>query len=150
MSITLKDQAAVVGIGATEFSKNSGRSELQLACEAVSAAIIVGGALASRDYTPVHHDRAAAQAAGMSDVFMNILTTNGYVGRFVTDWAGPDAMLKKVAIKLGTPNSPGDTMKLRGEVTHIDTAAGTVEVSVVAKNAWGDHATGTVTVALPS
>jgi acetyl-CoA acetyltransferase len=39
MSITLKDQAAVVGIGATEFSKNSGRSELQLACEAVSAAI---------------------------------------------------------------------------------------------------------------
>ncbi len=116
----------------------------------LTAAIIVGGAIASRDYTPVHHDRAAAQAAGMSDVFMNILTTNGYVGRFVTDWAGPDAMLKKVAIKLGTPNSPGDTMKLRGEVTSIDTAAGTVEVTVVAKNAWGDHATGTVTVALPS
>ncbi len=116
----------------------------------LTAAIIVGGAIASRDYTPVHHDRAAAQAAGMSDVFMNILTTNGYVGRFVTDWAGPDAMLKKVAIKLGAPNSPGDTMKLRGEVTSVDTAAGTVEVTVVAKNAWGDHATGTVTVALPS
>ncbi len=116
----------------------------------LTAAIIVGGAIASRDYTPVHHDRAAAQAAGMSDVFMNILTTNGYVGRFVTDWAGPDAMLKRVAIKLGTPNSPGDTMKLRGEVTSINTAAGTVEVTVVAKNAWGDHATGTVTVALPS
>ncbi len=116
----------------------------------LTAAIIVGGAIASRDYTPVHHDRSAAQAAGMSDVFMNILTTNGYVGRFVTDWAGPDAMLKKVAIKLGTPNSPGDTMKLRGEVTSIDMVAGTVEVTVVAKNAWGDHATGTVTVALPS
>ena len=39
MTISLKDQAAIVGIGATEFSKNSGRSELQLACEAVSAAI---------------------------------------------------------------------------------------------------------------
>ncbi len=116
----------------------------------LTAAIIVGGALASRDYTRVHHDRAAAPAAGMSDVFMNSLTTNGYVGRFVTDWAGPDAMLKKVAIKLGAPNSPGDTMKLRGEVTSINTAAGTVEVTVVAKNAWGDHATGTVTVALPS
>ena len=116
----------------------------------LSAAIIVGGAIASRDYTAVHHDRSAAQAAGMSDVFMNILTTNGYVGRFVSDWAGPDAMLKRVAIKLGTPNTPGDTMKLRGEVTRVDTAAGTVEVSVAAKNAWGDHATGTVTVALPS
>ena len=116
----------------------------------LTAAIIVGGAIASRDYTPVHHDRGAAQAAGMSDVFMNILTTNGFVGRFVTDWAGPDATLKNVSIKLGTPNTPGDTMKLRGEVASVDAANGTVEVSVVAKNAWGDHATGTVTVALPS
>ena len=39
MARTLKDQAAIVGIGQTEFSKNSGRSELQLACEAVRDAI---------------------------------------------------------------------------------------------------------------
>ena len=69
----------------------------------LTAAIIVGGAIASRDFTPVHHDRSAANAAGMSDVFMNILTTNGYLSRFVTDWAGPDAALAKVAIRLGTP-----------------------------------------------
>jgi acyl dehydratase len=116
----------------------------------LTTAIIVGGAIASRDYTPVHHDRAAAQASGMSDVFMNILTTNGYVGRYVTDWAGPDARLTRVAIKLGTPNTPGDTMKLRGEIAAVDPGAGTVDVAVVAKNAWGDHATGTVTVALPA
>jgi hypothetical protein len=115
----------------------------------LTAAIIVGGAIASRDYTPVHHDRSAAQAAGMSDVFMNILTTNGYVGRYVTDWAGPDARIRKVAIKLGGPNLPGDTMKLRGRVARLDAASGDVEVEVVAKNAWGDHATGTVTVSLP-
>ena len=30
----------------------------------LTAAIIVGGALASRDYTPVHHDRSAAQRVG--------------------------------------------------------------------------------------
>jgi acyl dehydratase len=116
----------------------------------LTAAIIVGGAIASRDYTPVHHDRAAAQASGMSDVFMNILTTNGYVGRYVTDWAGPDAMIRKVAIKLGAPNLPGDTMKMRGKVAKVDAAAGSVEIEVAAKNAWGDHATGTVVVALPS
>jgi acyl dehydratase len=114
----------------------------------LTAAIIVGGALASRDYTPVHHDRSAAQATGMSDVFMNILTTNGYVGRYVTDWAGPDAAIRKVAIKLGAPNLPGDTMKLRGRVTKLDAGTGQVEVEVVAKNAWGDHATGTVTLSL--
>jgi acyl dehydratase len=116
----------------------------------LTAAIIVGGALASRDFTPVHHDSRAAQKAGMSDVFMNILTTNGYVSRFVTDWAGPDARLCRVAIRLGTPNLPGDTMKLSGEVVAVDAAAGQVTVSVVAKNSWGDHATGRVVVALPA
>ena len=115
----------------------------------LTAAIIVGGALASRDFTPVHHDRAAAQEAGMSDVFMNILTTNGYVGRFVTDWAGPDAKNRKVSVKLGGPNLPGDTMKMRGRVVAVDEAESTAQIEVAAKNAWGDHATGTVTVALP-
>ena len=70
----------------------------------ITVTLVVGGALASRDFTPVHHDKAAAQAQGMADVFMNILTTNGLVGRYVTDWAGPDAVVKNVAIKLGAPN----------------------------------------------
>src|SRR4051794_38063963 len=35
----LASTAAIAGIGATEFSKNSGRSELRLACEAVQAAV---------------------------------------------------------------------------------------------------------------
>ncbi len=114
----------------------------------LTAAIIVGGAIASRDYTPVHHDRAAAQAAGMSDVFMNILTTNGYVGRFVTDWAGPEALLRKVDIRLGAPNYPGDTMTLSGRVSE-KAKDGTVTVEVVGRNRLGDHVTGTVALALP-
>lgn len=113
----------------------------------LSTTLIVGTALASRDYTPVHHDKAAAQAQGMGDVFMNILTTNGFVGRFVTDWAGQDAIVRNVAIKLGAPNLPGDTMKMRGKVEKKED--GVVEVSVVGKNNWGDHVTGTVKLALP-
>ena len=116
----------------------------------LTVSLIVGGALASRDYTPVHHDKAAAQATGMQDVFMNILTTNGLVGRYVTDWAGIDAVIKKVSIKLGTPNLPGDTMKMTGAVTGMDEASGTVVVEVAGKNAWGSHVTGTVSVALPT
>ena len=94
----------------------------------ITVTLIVGGALASRDFTPVHHDKAAAQATGMQDVFMNILTTNGLVGRYVTDWAGPDAVLRGVSIKLGTPNLPGDTMKMTGTVKGKDDAEGVVEV----------------------
>ncbi len=114
----------------------------------LTSTLIVAGALASNDFTPVHHSKAAAQAAGMSDVFMNILTSNGLVGRFVTDWAGPDAFIRKVAIKLGTPNLPGDRMALSGTVASVDADAGVVIVEVVGKNAWGNHVEGTVTVAL--
>ncbi len=115
----------------------------------ITVTLIVGGALASRDFTPVHHDKAAAQATGMQDVFMNILTTNGLVGRYVTDWAGPDAILRGVNIKLGTPNLPGDTMKMSGRVKAKDEAEGVVEIDVAGTNSWGDHVTGTVKVALP-
>ena len=113
-----------------------------------SAALVVGGALASRDYTPVHHDRAAAQAQGLPDIFMNILTTNGLVGRYVTDWAGPDAVVTGVKVKLGGPNMPGDTLKLRGKVVAADD--GRVAVEVTGENSWGNHVTATVTVALPA
>ncbi len=116
----------------------------------ITTTLIVAGALASRDYTRVHHDKSAAQAQGMQDVFMNILTTNGLVGRYVTDWAGADALLKGIAIKLGTPNLPGDTMRMTGTVRAKDQSSGLVEVEITGKNSWGNHVTGTVKVALPT
>ncbi len=115
----------------------------------ITTSLVVGGALASRDYMPVHHDRAAAQAQGMSDVFMNILTTNGLVGRYVTEWAGPDATVKGIAIKLGTPNLPGDTMTFSGTVAEKDDESGVLAIEIAGKNAWGNHVTGTVRVSLP-
>ena len=113
----------------------------------ITTSLIVGGALASRDFTPVHHDRSAAEKAGMQDVFMNILTTNGLVGRYVTDWAGPDAVLKGVALKLGAPNLPGDTMTLSGSVRAVEDDE--VRVEVAGRNAWGNHVSALVRVALP-
>ena len=115
----------------------------------ITTTLIVAGALASRDFTALHHDKAAAQAGGMPDVFMNILTTNGLVGRYVTDWAGPNAVMKRVAIKLGAPNFPGDTMRMTGSVKKKDDAARTLEIEVAGRNSWGDHVTGTVVVTLP-
>lgn len=110
--------------------------------------LIVAAAVASRDYQDVHHDAELAQAKGSKDIFMNILTTNGLIGRYVTDWAGPDAVIKKVAIRLGAPNYPGDTMTLTGTVSKKED--GTVEIAVVGANGLGNHVTGTVLVALPT
>ncbi len=109
--------------------------------------LIISTAIATRDYQDVHHDRDLAQQKGSKDIFMNILTTNGFVGRFVTDWAGPDATIRKVAIRLGAPNHPGDTMTMTGSV--VAKADGVVEVAVRGSNSRGDHVTGTVRVALP-
>ncbi len=114
----------------------------------LTRSLIVATAIASRDYTEVHHDPDYAIERGSRDIFMNILSTNGFVGRFVTDWAGPDAVLKKVSIRLGAPNHPGDTMLMTGVVTAKSET--TVEVSVRGANSLGDHVTGTVTVTLPA
>ena len=110
--------------------------------------LIVATAIASRDYQDVHHDPGLAQERGSPDIFMNILSTNGFVGRFITDWAGPDAVLKSVSIRLGAPNHPGDTMTMTGRVTKKDD--GLVEVQVRGANDLGDHVTGTVSLQLPA
>lgn len=109
--------------------------------------LITATAIATRDYQDVHHDPALAEAKGAPDIFMNILTSNGLVGRLVTDWAGPECELRRVAIRLGAPNYPGDVMTLTGRVTAK--ADGLVDVAVVGVNRLGNHVTGTVTVALP-
>ena len=75
----------------------------------VTTTMIVAGAIASRDFMPVHHDREYAQAQGAPDIFMNILSDTGYCSRFLTDWAGPDARIRKLAIRLGVPVHPGHT-----------------------------------------
>jgi hypothetical protein len=111
--------------------------------------VIIASAIASRDYQDVHHDYHMARKRGVPDIFMNILSTNGFVGRFITDWAGPEAILKKVGIKLGAPNFAGDSMKMTGTVTAKHDAEKVVEVEVVGKNSYGNHVTGTVRVALP-
>ncbi len=120
----------------------------------ITRTLIVSGALASRDYQDVHHDPELARARGSKDVFMNILTTNGLVGRYVTDWSGPAGLLAGISIRLGAPNYPGDTMTLSGTVTKkgapdASHGRGAVEVRVTGANGLGDHVTGTVTVLLP-
>ena len=120
----------------------------------ITRTLIVSGALASRDYQDVHHDHELSQERGSPDIFMNILTTNGLVGRYVTDWTGPGGFLKKVDIRLGAPNYPNDTMTMTGEVLEIDQDPADAErieviVSLRGANSIGDHVTGTVTLTLP-
>ena len=111
--------------------------------------LIVSTAIATRDYQDVHHDPALAVERGSPDIFMNILTTNGFVSRFVTEWAGPGSRIARLSIRLGAPNYPGDTMTFTGSVEAKDDANRSVTVGLVGANSIGDHVTGKVEVVLP-
>lgn len=117
----------------------------------VTATAIVAGAIASHDYMPMHHDRDFAQSQGAPDIFFNIMSTNAYISRFLTDWAGPEALLKNIKVRLGVQVVPGQTLSFRGEVLNKQEGDGesVIEVSVIASNGAGDHATGTAILTVP-
>jgi acyl dehydratase len=112
---------------------------------------IVAGAIASRDFMPVHHDRDFANRQGAPDIFMNILSDTGYCSRFLTDWAGPDAMITRLAIRLGVPVFPGHTLTYTGSIAALrdEGDTGVVDVELRAMNELGEHLGGTATLTLP-
>ncbi len=107
---------------------------------------IVSTAIATRDYQDVHHDRDKAQSKGSKDIFVNILTDTGLVQRYITDWAGPNAIIKSIGLRLGVPWYAYDTVTFKGEVTSVEN--GLVTVKVVGSNSLGDHVVATSTLTI--
>jgi acyl dehydratase len=108
---------------------------------------VISAALATRDFQDVHHDRDLAIARGSQDIFINILTTTGLVQRFVSGWAGPQAVFKSISIRLGAPCYAGDTLTFSG---HVSADEGRERVvTVTGRCRLGEHVTGTVRVELP-
>ncbi|MCG3756173.1 MULTISPECIES: MaoC family dehydratase [Amycolatopsis] len=108
---------------------------------------VISTALATRDFQDVHHDRDAAVARGSKDIFLNILTDTGLVQRYVSEWAGPQALIRSIKIRLGVPCYAGDTLTFSGRVTARD--GNEVELEVSAVDSLGAHVTGTVSLTLP-
>ncbi len=116
----------------------------------VTPTLVVSTAVATRDFQDVHHDRDLAVERGSKDIFLNILTTTGLVQRYVTDWAGPRALVRGVSIRLGVPAYPYDDLTFTGAVTETLDVDGEERfvVAVRGSNSLGDHVVGTVTIAL--
>ena len=130
-----------------QLSENQALPELVIP---ITHKLIVSGAAASQDFIDGHHNAAAARAAAMPDIFMNILTTSGLSARYLTDWAGPASRLKSIKFKLMAPNVPGDTMIMQGRISHLEQSGGEQRVTVdfAGKNGLGFHLTGSATLAL--
>jgi hypothetical protein len=116
----------------------------------ITVRLIVSTAISTRDYQNVHHDLEAARGLGSPHIFMNILTSNGLVERYIGEWAGPEALFRKIAIKLGAPNYPGDIMAMSAVVTAKGGAGERdVELEVKGRNSLGNHVTGSVRLQVP-
>src|SRR5207244_3505892 len=110
----------------------------------VTPTFVISTAIATRDFQDVHHDRDKAVARGGKDIFINILTTTGLVQRYVTDWAGSDALVRKVDIRLGVPCYAGaaladaglDPADVDGLVTF--TMDSTAEIALARELGLGD------------
>jgi 3-oxo-4,17-pregnadiene-20-carboxyl-CoA hydratase beta subunit len=116
---------------------------------------IVSTAIATRDYQDVHHDRDKAQAKGSKDIFVNILTDTGLVQRYITDWAGPNAIIKSIGLRLGVPWYAYDTVTFNGEVTAVEAAdarssegPGLITLKIVGSNSLGGHVIATATLTI--
>jgi uncharacterized OB-fold protein/acyl dehydratase len=116
----------------------------------VTPTLIVSGAVATRDFQDVHHDRDLARAKGSTDIFLNINTTLGLIQRYVSDWTGPEAMVRALQVRLGAPAYPGLPLTFTGSVHTVDPHTGQVAVSVSASSELGRHAEATVELVLPT
>lgn len=90
----------------------------------VTATTIVLGALAARDWRPMHHDHDfAVNRNGTRDIFMNTPNQAAWFERFVTDWTGPKGRLGRMTFRMSGSVFPGDTMTLRATVEGTDVDA---------------------------
>jgi len=88
----------------------------------VSATTIVLGALASRDFRPMHHDyKFATERNGTQDIFMNTPNLAAWFERYITDWTGPRGRLGRMKFRMSDSIYPEDRMVFRGTVQSVET-----------------------------
>ncbi|HEY6429888.1 MAG TPA: hypothetical protein VIX84_21875 [Acidimicrobiales bacterium] len=119
----------------------------------VSATTVVLGALATRDWRPMHHDKDfAVNRNGTQDIFLNTPNQAAWFERYLTDWTGPHGRLGRVTFRMKGSVFPGDTMTLAGVVTATEVdevGCGFVTVDVTLSVAGDVKTTCTARLALP-
>ena len=131
----------------------AGHTVPPLVCD-VTATTVVLGALASRDWRPMHHDhRFAVERNGTRDIFLNTPNQAAWFERFVTDWTGPRGRIGRLSFRMRQPVCPGDRMVISGAVTGLETDAagcGWAEADFALTVGEAVCSTGSVRVALPT
>ena len=101
----------------------------------VTTTLVIAGALASNDFEKVHHDREIAQAQGLRDIIMSIITTTGLVARAARELFPLNNPVREISLRLETPICPGDTLVFSTEAA--DTGSG--NTTIVGQTEYGRH-----------
>jgi acyl dehydratase len=100
----------------------------------VTATTVVLGAMASRDFRPMHHDKDfAVDRNGVQDIFLNTPNQAAWFERYLTDWTGPKGRLGRIKFRMKDSVFPGDTMVFKGQVDKVgrdEQGCGWADVSV--------------------
>lgn len=108
----------------------------------VTPTTVVLGALASRDWRPMHHDhKFATERNGVQDIFLNTPNQAAWFERYVTDWTGPRGRLGRMTFRMRSSVFPGDRMVFSATVTDVardDSGCGWVSLDVTLAVARGD------------
>ncbi len=117
----------------------------------ITRTTIVSTAISSRDFQTVHHDHEAAQKEGAKDIFLNILSTGGIIGKYLTGWSGSTGKIKDLEIKLGATVFPGDVLKGGGKIIkkYKEGNECLVDIEYGFSVDMGPHAWGMATMVLP-
>jgi acyl dehydratase len=135
------------------FDEVSEGDELPRLDYEVSATTVVLGALATRDWRPMHHDKDfAVHRNGTQDIFLNTPNQAAWFERYLTDWTGPHGRLGRVTFRMKGSVFPGDTMTLSGVVSSVEVdeaGCGFVTVDVTLSVDGDVQTTCTARIALP-
>jgi acyl dehydratase len=122
------------------------RVELPPLAIPVTTTLVIAAALATNDFEKIHHDRDLARSQGLSDISMNVLTWCGLAIRYVTDWAGPAARIRRISTQLKAPTYPGDTLTLSGWTESSFERGIATQVHVRGANSLKAHIDSTITI----
>ena len=113
-----KEETVAINFKNTTWESVSEGQELPvLEFGPLTATNLLFDASGTRDSYPIHHDRDFARANGVPDIFVNTQWYQGLLGRYATDWGGPESFLRSLSFDMRAPNHPGDLLNVHGSIT---------------------------------
>jgi acyl dehydratase len=126
-------------VSAADYAGLAAGAELPEVSYPVTRLSLVKYCGASGDFNPIHWNERIARAVGLPDVIAHGMFTMAQAGRFVTDWAGPGAIVTEFGVRFSAPvvvpdDDVGATIEVSGKIEEL-LGDGRVALTLTARSA---------------